>query len=489
MSEMKLIDTTVRDGNQSLWGATGLNTAMILQIAPVMDQVGFQAVDFTASTHMGVAVRWYKESPWDRIRLAKAAMPNTQLSLMSSGMRFISWERAHDEIMRLSFKLLVDCGISRYQLLDPFNDMSSVAKVAQMVAEEGGEEIVAAFTYTISPIHDDDFYAEAARRIAASPHVTRTYVKDPGGMLTPERARVLFPILLDALGDKPLEFHSHCNIGLAPLTYMIAAELGIQTLHTAVAPLSNGTSQPSTEQTVSNLREMGHTVDIDDKALAEMSSYFSRLAEAEGLPRGITGEFDPLYFRHQMPGGMITTLRRHVMEAQWQGGEDALYEEIAKVREEFGYPVMVTPFSQLIAAQAAINLGASERYETSPDEVIRYFLGRFGLPPVPMDPDVKDRVLGQPRARDLEAEPPMPGVAELRKQFGRKMPDEEFLLRVVMPGEQVDAMLAAGPTRLGYDPAVTPVTKLLKELSDRPPMRHFVIEKPDFRLELSSSDA
>ena len=484
---LDFIDTTLRDGNQSLWGATGLRTAMMLEIAPDLDRAGFRAIDFSTSTHMAVTVRFHKENPWERIRLMKARMPRTPLSFLSTGMRFISWETAHPELMKLSYRLLVRNGIERFMVMDPMNNMQAVADSATAIAAEGAREIVGALVYTVSPIHDDVHFAAAARRLAAVPAIHRVYLKDPGGLLTPERARSLLPALRDAVGAKPLELHSHCTIGLAPFTYAEAPSLGVDTLHTAMRPLGNGTSQPAIENVVGNLRSGGDAVDLDMDAVGRVSAYFARLAAAEGLPPGVPQEYDRRYFKHQLPGGMIGTMRRQLREMRQEHRLPEVYEEVERVRRELGYPIMVTPFSQVVGTQAVMNVLASGRYANVPDEVIRYVIGRFGTPPAPMDPEVRDRIEQLPRARELAAEPGMCELSELRRRFDSRLCDEEFLLRAVMPAEQVDAMVAAGPCRQRYSAVASPVERLIGELSLRPDVTHVRVEKDGFMLDLRAS--
>jgi oxaloacetate decarboxylase alpha subunit len=195
LAQIELIDTSVRDGNQSLWGATGLNTAMMLEIAPVMDQVGFAAIDFSTSTHMAVAVRFKRENPWDRLRLMRKAMPRTPLQFLTTGMRFISWELAHPEFMRLTFRLLIRNGIRRFAVMDSMNDMGALLAVAGAIRAEGGEDIIAALTYSVSPVHTEAHYLSCASALAQSPLIDRFYLKDPGGLLTAERAASLIPRL------------------------------------------------------------------------------------------------------------------------------------------------------------------------------------------------------------------------------------------------------------------------------------------------------
>ena len=487
MASIELIDTTVRDGNQSLWGATGLTTAMLLEIAPVMDRVGFSAIDFTTSTHMAVAVRYQRENPWERIRLVREAMPDTPLSFLTTGMRFISWEVANAEIMQLAFELLVNCGIRRFAIMDPMNDTSAMTAMAVLARKAGVETIVAALTYTISPIHDDAYFVARASELVGSGRFDRLYMKDPGGLLTPERARTLIPAVRSATASMALELHSHCTIGLAPFSYIVGAETGIDALHVAVKPVANGPSQPSAERTVGNLRDLGHQVDIDDTVLAEMSAYFATLADAEGLEQGKPREFDRSYFRHQLPGGMLGTMRRQLSEIKRLYLLPRVIEEVELVRAELGYPTMVTPFSQVIGAQAVMNVVNGSRYESVPDEVIRYVIGRFGNPAMKLDPNVEDRIRSSGRAKELEAEPGMASLTELRRRLGSHLSDEEFLLRATMPGDQVDAMLAAGPARRSYQPGVRPVIHLLRGLAKRKDLHHVVVETKGVRIACGTS--
>ena len=487
MADIQLIDVSMRDGNQSLWGAVGLNTAQILQIAPIVDRVGFHALDFVSSTAMGMAVKIFKEDPWERIRLTHAAMPNTPLQLIGTGLRFYSWEMQSPDFMQLVYDRLVVNGISRFVVLEPMLDIETILESARMMRKAGGEEIIAALTYTISEVHDDAFYAGLAARIAVCPDIDRAYIKDPSGLMTPERARTLIPAVHAQLGGKPLEVHSHCTIGLSSVSYMVAAELGVSALQVACGPLGNGTSLPNAQRVVANLRELGHTVDIDDRALALVADYFSRLATAENLPVGVPQEYDASFLKHQIAGGVMTTTRRQLAELKLEHRFAEVMAESSRVRAEFGYPIMVTPFPQMVCSQALYNVIGRERYENVSDQVIRYVLGGFGRPTKPVDPDVKDRILSRPRAKEIMAEPAAPSLSELRKRFPVGISDEEFLLRATMPAEEVNAMVAAGPAKRHYNPDIQPILCLLRGLQSSPPSSDIVIEKPDFRLELSSN--
>ncbi|HET9863840.1 MAG TPA: hypothetical protein VFP37_10390 [Steroidobacteraceae bacterium] len=488
MADVRIVETSLRDGNQCLWGAVGIDTARTLSIAPVMDRVGFKAIDFTTSTHMGVAVRFKREDPWERIRLMAAATPNTPLQFMGTGFRFISWETASPDFMSLAYRVLARNGIRRFCLADPMNDAAANVANARLVKAAGGEFVIAALVFTLSPIHDDAHYAQAARTLAASADVDALYIKDPGGLLSPKRAATLIPAVKDAVRaagrDLPLELHSHNTIALAEHTYLDAPALGVQALQCASGAAADGISNPPVERIVANLRASGHRVDLDDEALAAVSNYFTKLAEAEGLAVGRPQGFDAAYLRHQLPGGTVGTMRRHLAESRISHLEGAVLEELDRVRQELGWPIVMTPFAQMVITQAVMNVTGGERYGVVPDEIIRYALGRFGKPNVPIDARVMERIEALPRTRELREEPGMPELSELRRRLGAQLGDEEFLLRATMPGGLVDAMRAAGPAPRHYDPSTKPVIGLLYRLLARRDLESVELQKPGFRLAL-----
>jgi oxaloacetate decarboxylase alpha subunit len=418
-----------------------------------------------------------------------AAMPTTPLQFIGTGFRFISWETAGHDFMRLVYRRLMANGISRFIVLDPMHDMDALLAVARIIREEGDAEVMAALTYTVSEVHDDAFYARVAAQVAQSDDIDVVYLKDPAGILTPERARSLIPAIQAVMNGKPLELHAHCTVGLAPLNYLVAADLGIDALHTAAGALGSGTSLPSALQTIANLRESGHTVNVDEVALANVCDYFDRLADAEGLPRGAPREYDAAFMRHQLAGGVMTTLKRQLAELGLENRLAEVVDEVEKVRAELGYPIMVTPFPQMVCAQALFNVVGDERYQQIPDQVIRYALGRFGRPTMDIDANVLDRILARPRVKSIRAEPEAFSLADKRKEHPDIKSDDEFLLRSVMPANQVEAMLKADQTPQRYNPDSRPVLKLLRELAGKPPRREVVVDKPGFRLELRSASA
>jgi oxaloacetate decarboxylase (Na+ extruding) subunit alpha len=475
------VDTTTRDGNQSLWSATGLTTPDVLAIAPAMDRVGFHALDFTSSTHMAVSVRFHREDPWERIRLVSEAMPNTPLNFITTGMRFISWSPAGEDVIRLAFRLVIRNGIRRFQIADPSNDPEALIRLARMAREEGADEVVVGLTYSISPAHTHAYYLERAAAVAASKDIDRLYLKDPGGLLTADAVRELVPRFIETFAPRPVELHSHCTIGLGPLAYLEGLRAGIRVLHTAVEPVANGTSNPPAETTVRNIEAEGYSHRLDLDALAEVSAHFRELAVDRGLPIGAPAEYDAAYYHHQMPGGMVTTTRRMLEEMRRPELFDATLEEVTRVRAEMGYPIMVTPVSQFVATQAVMNVIGEERWTNVSDEMIRYFLGHFFEPAAPVDPGISERLLSLPRADELRDLEPLT-LEGARERFGEGISEEELLLRLTMPGEQVDAMVSErGEERrppLAH-PGRDPLVRLLGELAKRESISYLRLEKDD----------
>jgi oxaloacetate decarboxylase alpha subunit len=491
MSEIAFVDTTTRDGNQSLWSATGLTTPDVLGIAPAIDRVGYHALDFTSSTHMAVSVRFHKEDPWERIRLVSAAMPNTPLGMITTGMRFISWVPANEDVIGLSLRLVARNGIRRLQIADPANEPARLKRIAALARGEGIDEVVIGLTYSISEVHTHEYYAQRAAALADCADMDRLYLKDPGGLLTPDAVRELAPHFAGAAGERPIELHSHCTIGLAPLVYVEGARAGFHVVHTASGPLSRGTSQPELQGTVRNLEAAGYTHALDLEAEREVAEHFARIAKAKDLPAGQPREFDAVYYRHQLPGGMVTTTRRMLEELRRPELFDAVLEEVTRVRAEMGYPILVTPVSQFVASQAARNVIDPERWSGVSDETVRYFLGHYGEPPAPVDPEIADRVLARAQAAKLKHLEPIT-LDGARDRFGSRISEEELLLRLTMPEEQVDAMIdtrrTSDPPASARPPAKgvagpgsnTPLIKLLRELERRDSISYFDMSKgPD----------
>jgi oxaloacetate decarboxylase alpha subunit len=448
--EIKVIETALRDGQQCLW-ATRMTTAMMLPIAEKLDRAGYDTIDMMGSIQFDVCVRYLKENPWERLRTMRSRIRETPLKGGLRSKSLVTFRVLPDDVVHLWVRLLIRNGLRKLSVFDALFDLDNIVDTIK-VAQEEGADAGGALVFCESPVHTDELYVEKAKALIEHAGITHVMLKDSGGLLTPERVRALVPKLKAAIGNVPLELHTHCMTGLGSLVYLDGIKAGADVVQTAAAPLANGPSQPSTARTVENLRRSGFRVDLDDAVVDDFSAYLGRVAEHEGKPTGAPADYDAYHYAHQIPGGMLTNL-----EAQLRGNGmldryDAVVAESVRIREELGYPIMVTPFAQLVVTQAVYNVITGERYRTVPDEVKQYALGYFGKLLAPVDADVMDRIV-ENGAQSIALTPaaPPPAVDDLRRQYP-DMEDEERLLRFMFLGQQVDDMLAAGPIRTDYDP-------------------------------------
>ena len=485
MSEIRFIDTTLRDGNQSLW-ALNMRTGVMLAIAGQMDQAGFDSMEFFVTAMFKKYVREHKENPWDWLRLGSKRFKKTRLRW--HGGLHGSFEKIPDSVYQIMIERAVSYGFTLTRTSNSWNDFTAFNEEIQGL-KKLGMETIANFIYSVSPRHTDQYYAQKAREAAA----IRPYgicFKDVGGLLTPERARTLIPVIQKNIGDVPLEFHAHCNSGQAPLCYLEAIKFGLTTLHTAVPPLANGSSQPSIFNVARNARALGHTPLVDEKALEPVERHFTVVAKREGLPIGKPPEYDHANYLHQVPGGMISNLVHQLRLVGMADKLEATLEEAARVRAEWGYPIMVTPLSQYVGSQAAINVIVGERYREATDQTIQYALGLWGKEGGElMDPNVKDKILNRPRAKEwAKWEAPNPSVQEVRRKYGGAgVSDEEVVLRAFAGEESVKAMFAAGPPR-EYLNARQPLVWLVDELTKKKEYTQIYVRKPGFSLSLEKKN-
>ncbi|OFW56069.1 MAG: hypothetical protein A2133_12495, partial [Actinobacteria bacterium RBG_16_64_13] len=437
MDKVHFVDQTIRDAQQSLWGLM-MRTDHIAPIAETMGKVGYLAIGMVGSQAFTIQVRNHNEDPWERTRLLAKLMPGACLrgSYQTASLSSFDLSTPRD-VISLWIKRSVANGIGSFWICDYQENMERFRYFAQIAKAEGAE-IVTSLMYTSSPLHTDDHWAEKTRLIAdARDCIDRIMISDESGVITPERTRELISVVQRNCDGIPLEFHCHCNSGLAPLCYLEAVQAGVTTLHTAVAPLANGTSLPATESVLKNLRRLGYESNLDEDALAAVSAHFREVAEKEGLPVGKPMEYDLFHFEHQVPGGMVTNLTRQLREIKMEHRLDEILEEVVQVRREYGYPVMATPYSQIVGAQAFENVVSGERYKKVTDESIKYLLGYYGEPAFPPSPEVMDRVMDLPRTKeflDWKPEGYLKSVEELRQEIGPDLSDDDLLLKILIPG-------------------------------------------------------
>ena len=440
MKKIEFIDQTIRDAQQSLWGNL-MRTDHITPIAEVMDRVGYKAIATVGSQAFTVQVRTLQEDPWERIRLLSRLITKTPIrgSYVIFALSSFDLSTPRD-IIALWIKRSVATGIKSFWVCDYQTDMEKFIYFARIAKAEGAE-VVPSLMYTSSPVHTNELWASKTRMIASARDcVDRIMIEDASGVITPEATRKLVATVLANCEGLPVEFHSHCNPGLAPLCYLEAIKAGITTLHTAVAPLANGTSLPAIETILHNAKKLGFTSDIDEDALAQVSAHFRKVAEEEGLPIGVPTEYDVFHYEHQVPGGMMTNLTRQLREVGMLNRLDEILDEVVLVRKDFGYPVMATPYSQIVGAQAVENVISGERYKQFTDEAIKYLLGYYGEPVGPVDQNVKDKVMSLSRTKEFinwQPENYLKSVDELRREIGPDLSDDDLLLKILIPGQPV----------------------------------------------------
>ena len=482
MAEIRFVDQTLRDGQQSLWGMR-MQAGMALPVVPLIDRVGYDVVDFVGSSMMEVLVRHCQEDPWEGLDLIVAAMPRSPMRAGVRNTAIISMSVTPDALMDLWVRTLCRHGVRSFWIYDVLHwNIDKTHRLAK-VAKEFGAEVVASLMYTLSPVHTDAFYAERADLLAASPDVDGLLIYDTAGVLTPERARTLIAAVRPRAHGKYFELHCHACAGIAPLTYLAAIEAGVTTLHTCARPLANGSSLPSIESMLRNVRIAGHTAAIEERLLAPISAHFEAVARAAGLPLGVPVEYDLLLFEHQIPGGMTGTLRNQLAEHGMAERLDEVLHEVALVRRELGYPGMATPFSQLVGTIAVLNIVSGQRYAVIPDEVVQYAKGFYGQPVAPIDPDILDRIMATPRAALLPAVPEQPDLEEIRRPHGA-VSDEELLLRALIAPHFIERMRAAGPVRQDYPLLASRELDAVRRLMTRSMARQLDVATEGFAVSL-----
>jgi oxaloacetate decarboxylase (Na+ extruding) subunit alpha len=466
---VRFIDVTLRDAHQSLW-STRMTTAMMLPAAPALDRAGFEAIDLVGGAVFDVCVRYLREDPWERMRIMSRAITRTPLIVMTRAQSLFTFEFFPDDVVALTAQRIAASGIRYVTPYDALNDMRNM-RVPVRASKAAGLHVAGGVVYTLSPVHTDAYYARKARELVDL-GVDAVFLKDPSGLLTPARTRTLVPALRAAVGAVPLQLHSHCLTGLAPLCALEAIGLGIDTVHTAITPLAHGASHPPVEWLAANARRLGHDVELDVDALAPVSAYFRYVAAREGKPLGEIAEYDLFHYEHQVPGGMISNLRSQLADLGLAHRLDEILEEAAQVRRDLGYPIIVSPFAQFVVTQAVLNVVSGERYGTVPDEVRKYALGYYGELAAPVEPKVLDRIAGREQPVTVRpGELLAPGVDQARRTHGPFDSEDDLLLSIFYSPEQHASLVRARPIRTDYPVALSPLVTLVKELAARPALR------------------
>ena len=443
MARIEYIDQSLRDGQQSYWGMR-LHAGHVLPVADAIDSAGYRVVDLTGSSLFEVLIRFRQEDPWRGLDAVRKAMPNAVLRAGTRSNGVVGMGITPNSIVELWIQTLAKHGIQSLWIFDCLHDVDHMLNAAR-IAKEAGVAPAPQINFSHSPVHTDEYYADLMDRFAASDIPATLILGDEGGVLGPERARPWIRLMRERSQGKELEMHFHNRTGMGTYNHIVGVEEGVTIVHTAVDSVANGVSMPSTEVSVDNMRRLGHEVAVDDSRLAEVSDHLAGIAADEGYPHGAPSEYALATVQQQFPGGMTGTLRNQLRTYGMEDRLSAVLEEAVRVRAEMGYPIMATPFSQLVGIQALLNVVQGERYLTIPDENLMYLAGHYGRPPGELDQEVVDRAAATERGRAMfgDWEPPQPSLAEIRRDYGEHLTDEELLLRYLIPGPDVDAMYAA----------------------------------------------
>jgi pyruvate carboxylase subunit B len=391
MAPVKLTDTTLRDAHQSLI-ATRMRTRDMLPIAEKMDDVGFFSLEVWGGATFDSSIRYLNEDPWDRLRSLKKAIKKTPLQMLLRGQNLVGYRHYSDDIVVKFVEHAAESGIDIFRIFDAVNDIRNM-EVSIKTAKRVGAHVQGTVCYTISPVHPIPLYVKMAKELEEM-GCDSLCIKDMAGLISPQNAYDLVRALKEEISI-PVDLHSHCTSGMAPMSYLYACQAGIDVLDTAFSPFAWGTSQPPTETMVAALRGTPYDTGLDLILLTEIKKYFEEIKEKyRGILDPISERIDTNVLKYQIPGGMLSNLVSQLKEQNALDKYEAVLAEMPRVREELGYPPLVTPTSQIVGTQAVLNVLMGERYKVIPKEVKDYVKGLYGRTPAPVSKEIVEKVLG-----------------------------------------------------------------------------------------------
>ena len=434
MSKIKIMETCLRDGHQSLM-ATRLTTNEMLPIIEKLDNVGYHSLEMWGGATFDAAIRYLNEDPWERLREIKARVKNTKLQMLLRGQNLLGYRNYPDDIVERFIKKSIQNGIDIIRIFDALNDTRNLKTACESTKKYGGHAQLT-ISYTISPVHTVEYYKNLALEMQEM-GADSIAIKDMSGILLPEFAYTLVKELKSIL-RVPLEIHTHATAGLASMTYLRAIEAGADIIDTAISPLSGGTSQPATESIVRSLEGTERETGFDLNLLREIAEYFKPirakyLKEGTLNPQALMTE--PSIVEYQLPGGMLSNLLAQLKLQKAEDKYEDVLKEIPRVRADLGYPPLVTPLSQMVGTQAVFNVLTGQRYKLIPNEIKNYVRGLYGKSPVPITEEMKKIIIGNEevflgRPAD-KLEPEYDTMVEESREFART--EEDVLTYALFP--------------------------------------------------------
>ena len=393
MGKVKITETSLRDGHQSLM-ATRMTTAEMIPIIKTMDKVGYYAMEVWGGATYDAEIRFLNEDPWERLREIRKRVKNTKLQMLLRGQNLLGYRHYADDIVEKFVELSIKNGIDIIRTFDALNDIRNVKKVVESTKKYGGHSQLA-ICYTISPVHTIEYYKKLAFEMQ-NMGADSIAIKDMSGILLPNVAYKLVSELKSIL-NIPLELHTHSTAGMAGMSVLKAIEAGVDIIDTAISPFGGGTSQPPTESIVRALQGTEYDTGLNLELLKEVEEYFKPIRK-KYIDNGILNpkalEIEPNIVEYQLPGGMLSNLLSQLKAQNAQDKYEDVLREIPKVRKDLGYPPLVTPMSQMVGTQAVFNVLTGNRYKIIPKEIKDYVKGMYGKSPVPISDEIKKIIIG-----------------------------------------------------------------------------------------------
>lgn len=394
--ELRITDTTLRDGHQSLW-ATRMRTKDIINIIDIIDSVGYYSLEVWGGATFDVCLRFLRENPWERLRLIKSKAKKTPLQMLLRGQNVVGYKNYADDIVDRFVETAHNNGIDIFRIFDALNDSRNL-EVAIKSVKKHGAHAQGTLSYTTSPVHTVEKYVSDAKEQVAM-GIDSLCIKDMAGLLSPSMSKNLITALVNEI-DIPIQIHCHATSGMADSAYLDGVRAGAGAVDCAISTMAGFSSQPPVETIYAIFKETEFDIKLDLEALRKVNKYFAALAPQRSKGRGFQPIIDAEILVHQIPGGMISNFRSQLEQ---QGAIDKLseaLEEVSRVRKDLGYPPLVTPTSQIVGTQAVMNVLTGARYKVVPQEVKNYVKGMYGRSPAPIDPKFIKKILGNEKPID-----------------------------------------------------------------------------------------
>ena len=428
MAKVLITDTILRDAHQSQ-AATRMRTEDMLPACEILDKIGYYSLECWGGATFDACLRFLNEDPWERLRKLRKALPNTKLQMLFRGQNILGYKHYADDVVEEFVRLSIKNGIDIIRIFDALNDVRNLETAIKATKKYGGICEVA-MSYTVSPVHTEDYFVKLAQQIEELGADT-ICIKDMANLLLPYKAYSLVKRLKENV-KLPIHLHTHNTSGTGDMTLLKAIEAGVDIVDTALSPLGNGTSQPATEPLVATLQGTEYDTGLDLGLMSQAAVHFRKVADklkAEGVldPKVLSVDINTLLY--QVPGGMLSNLINQLKQAN---ASDKFYDvlaEIPRVREDFGYPPLVTPTSQIVGTQAVMNVLSGERYKLNPKESQGLMRGEYGRLPAPVNEEVRRKVIGDAKViTHRPADDIAPELEKYRKEIGQYITQEEDVL-------------------------------------------------------------